>query len=138
MALLFGCLFLATVHDRSQLRTRVASIASKLPLVLDRQTAEQLAVSLAPMQAASPCGAGRPGCGPERAAPHLAESEPVRAAATTAGWFDTKPEPKANSQSPVAWDFDDPDVQLPVTSPWGFSIGGTNVSDEALEQVQAV
>jgi len=25
-----------------------------------------------------------------------------------------------------------------VTSPWGFSIGGTNVSNEALEQVQAV
>ena len=139
MALLFGCLFLATVHDRSQLRTRVASIASKLPLLLDRQTAEQLAASLAPMQAAPPCGAGQPGCGTEpAAAPRRAEREPVRAAATTAGWFDTKPEPKANSQSPVAWDLDDPDVQRPVTSPWGFSIGGTNVSDEALEQVQAV
>jgi hypothetical protein len=25
-----------------------------------------------------------------------------------------------------------------VTSPWGFAIGGTNVSDEALDQVQAV
>ena len=25
-----------------------------------------------------------------------------------------------------------------MSSPWGFSIGGTNVSNEALEQVQAV
>jgi hypothetical protein len=139
MALLFGCLFLATVHDRSQLRTRVASIASKLPLLLDRQTAEQLAPSLAPMQAASPCGAGQPGCGPEMvAAPPLAEREPVRAAVTAPGWFDTKPDPKATPQSPVAWTLDDRDPQRPVTSPWGFSIGGTNVSDEALEQVQAV
>jgi hypothetical protein len=139
MALLFGCLFLATVHDRNQLRTRLASIASKLPLVLDRQTAVELAASLAPIQTASPCGAGQPDCGTEMAAaPHRAEREPVQAAATSAGWFDTKPDPKANSQSPVAWDLDDPDVELAVTSPWGFSIGGTNVSDEALEQVQAV
>jgi len=139
MALLFGCLFLATIHDRSHLRTRLAWVASKLPLVLDWQTAAELAASLERLQAPSPCGAGQPGCGTEMAAaPLLAEREPVQAAAATAGWFDTKPDPKANSQSPVAWNLDDRDVQLPVTSPWGFSISGTNVSDEALEQVQAV
>lgn len=136
---LIGCLLLATSRDPSQLRMRFAWIANALALVLDRQTAEELATSLERIQAPSPCGAGQAGCGTEMAAaPHLAEREPVQAAAATAGWFDTKPGPKANSQSPVAWNLDDRDVQRPVTSPWGFSISGTNVSDEALEQVQAV
>jgi len=138
MALLFGCLFLATIHDRSRVRTSLAWVASKLSLVLDRQTAEQVAASLERLQAPSPCVAGQAGCGTEMAAPPLAEREPVQAAATTAGWFDAKPDPKAISQSPVAWTLDDREVQRPVTSPWGFSISGTNVSDEALEQVQAV
>jgi hypothetical protein len=136
MALLFGCLFLATSHDRSQLRTRLAWAASELPLVLNQP--EQLAASLERLQAQSPCNAKQPGCGTEMAAaPRRAEREPVQAAAT-AGWFDTKPDAKANAQSPVAWTLDDGEIQRPVTSPWGFSIGGTNVSDEALEQVQAV
>lgn len=139
MALLFGCLFLVTSHDRSQIRTNLAWTASKLSVLLDRQTAEQLAASLERRQAPSSCGAGQPGCGTEMAAaPLLAEREPVQAATTTAGWFDTKPDPKANSQSPVSWNLDDRDVQLPVTSPWGFSISGTNVSDHPLEQIHAV
>ncbi|MEX1060065.1 MAG: hypothetical protein WED13_03500, partial [Methyloceanibacter sp.] len=124
-------------------RTRLAWAASELPLLLDRQTAAELAASLERLQAPSPlpspCGAGQPGCGTEMApAPLLAEREPVQAAATAPGWFDTKPDPKTASQSPVAWNLDDRDVQRPVTSPWGFSLSGTNVSDQALEQVQAV
>jgi hypothetical protein len=137
--LLFGCLFLASVHDRGQVRTSLAWVANKLPLVLDRQTFEQLAASLERPQAPSPCGAGQPGCGPEPApAQPLTEPEPVQAAATAPSWFDIKPDSKQPSQSPVAWHLDDRDVQAPVTSPWGFSIQGTNVSDQALEQVQAV
>jgi hypothetical protein len=139
MALLFGCLFLATSHDRSQVRTRLAWAASELPLMLDRQTAAELAASLERNEAPSPCGAGQPGCGTEMAAaPPLAEREPVQAAATAPGWFDTKPDAKTTRQSPVAWHLDDRDVQRPMTSPWGFSLSGTNVSDQALEQVQAV
>ena len=139
MALLFGCLFLVTAHDPSQVRMRLMWIANELPLLLDQQTAEQLAASLARLETPSPCTAGQPGCGIEIApAPLPAEREPVQAAATAPGWFDTNPDPKAAPQTPVAWALDDRDVQRPVTSPWGFSIGGTNVSDEALEQVQAV
>ena len=125
MALLFGCLFLATIHDPSQLRMRLAWVASKLPLVLDRHIAEHLAASLERAPVAS------------SHASRSAEREAMQADAT-AGWLETKPDPKSTSQSPVAWTLDDRDAQLPVTSPWGFSIGGTNVSDQALEQVQAV
>jgi len=139
MAVLVGCLFLATTHDPSQVRMRFAWIASKLPLVLDGQIVDDLTKAIQQVSTSSSCGAGQPGCGTETAAaPLLAEREPVQAAATTAGWFDTRPDPKAKSQSPVAWNLDDRDVQLPVTSPWGFSISGTNLSDETLEQVQAV
>jgi hypothetical protein len=137
MAVLFGCLFLATIPDQNQVRTRLEWIASKFALALDRKTVGELAASLESIHAPSPCGAGQPGCGTEStAAPRRNEREPVQAAAV--GRFDTKQDPKPNSPSPVAWHPDEPGVQLPVTSPWGFSIGGTNISSEALEQVQAV
>ena len=58
-------------------------------------------------------------------------------ASATAGWFDTQAEPKAATY-PVAWSLDDGDAQAPVTSRWGFSINGTNVASEALEDVHAV
>jgi hypothetical protein len=143
MALLFGCLFLVTIHDRSHVRTRLAWVADKLPLVLDQQTATELAASLERLAAPSPspCSAGQPGCGPETAAaaPRIAapKPEPVEAAAA-ANWFAPKPAPKAASDSPVVWHLDDRDDKAPVTSPWGFSLDGTNVSDQALEQVEAV
>jgi hypothetical protein len=138
-ALLFGGLFLANVHDRSQMRASLAWVADKLPLVLHRQTAERLAASLDRLQAFSPCRAGQPGCGAQVApAQPPAEDEPVQAAATSPAWFETKPQATAASQAPVAWQLDARDVQGPVTSPLGFSIQGTNVSDRAMEQVQAV
>lgn len=122
MALLFGCLVLVTAHDRNELRTRLAWVAGKLPVALDRETVDQLAAPLSPGQA--------PASRPER--------EPMQAATAPAGWFDAKPDPKADPQSPVAWDLDQPDIQAPVISPWGLSIGGTNVSGQTLEQVEAV
>jgi hypothetical protein len=139
LALVSGCLFLATAPDRSQVRTRLEWVATKFPRLLDRQMAEELAASLARVQAPSPCGAGQPGCGAEMAgASPAAENKPVQAAATTPGWFDTKPATKAKSQSPVDWALVESGPQSPVTSPLGFSISGTNVSGEALEQVQVV
>jgi hypothetical protein len=137
MAVLFGCLFLVTIHDRNQVRPRLESIASNIALVLDPRAFDKLAASFESIDTPAPCGAGQPGCNTEPApAPRAGEPEPVQAAAS--GWFDAKPDPKANSQAPVAWELDAPGVQLPVSSPWGFSIGGTNVSNQALEQVQAV
>ena len=68
MALLFGCLSLVTIHDRTHVRDRLEWAASKLPLLLDQQTAERLAASLETIEAPSPCDAGQPGCGTEPAA----------------------------------------------------------------------
>jgi hypothetical protein len=135
VALLVGCLLLAIIHDRSHVRTSLAWVASKLPLVVDRQTAQELVSSLERSQARSPCAHGQPLC---RTPAPLAEPEPVQAATTTSVWFDSKPDRKARSQSPVAWSFDNRDVQFPVTSPWGLSISGINVSDQAMEDVHAV
>lgn len=121
MALLFGLLFLVTIRDRSELRSRLAWAASTVSLLLDRETAERLATALTPVHTQAP-----------RAGP-----EPVRAA-TSGGWYDPTPAPHADPQSPIAWDLDQPEIQSPVVSPWGFSIGGTNISGEALERVEAV
>ncbi len=125
MAVLFGCLILATTHDRSQVRTRLAWIAGKFPSVLDRQTAADLAASLE----RSPVAASPASPSPAR--------EAMQADAT-AGWLETKPDPKVDSPYPVAWRLDDRDVQPSSSGTEGFSISGTNVSDQALEQVQAV
>jgi hypothetical protein len=138
MAVLFGCLFLSTIHGPNQLRTRFAWIASKLPLVLDQQTVDDLATALEHIPASRPCDGQRPACGTAASGPSPpAERETVQAAAT-AGWFETKQEPKATSQSPVAWHLDDRDVQPASTDTAGFLISGTNVSDQTLEEVRAV
>ena len=135
MAAVAGCLFFVTIHDPSQGRAWLAWIEGKLPLVLDQQMAEELTASLERLAAYRPCDAGE--CSPPAsAAPPPAEREAMQAAAT-AGWFDTQAEPKAATY-PVAWSLDDRDAQAPVTSPWGFSINGTNVASEALEDVHAV
>jgi hypothetical protein len=125
MALLFGCLFLATSLDQSQVRTRLAWIASKLPLVLEQKTIADLAASLERARlAASP------------ASPSPAR-EAMQAAATS-GWLETKPDPKETLQYPVAWRLEGRDVQPASSSDGVFLISGTNVSDQALEEVHAV
>ncbi len=135
MALLFGCLFLATVHDPSQVRARLAWIANELSAggrpaeLLQRPRSgprtDPRTVALRPP--GSPAAArDRRGPLPR---PNGHRCRPRRR--PQAGSIPSRM-PKANSQSPVAWTLDDRDVQRPVTSPWGFSIGGTNVSDEAL------
>jgi hypothetical protein len=142
VAMFAGLLVFATVHDPGQAQTRLAWIADQLSLVADPQTVQTLESVLEPPPPSSPCDAGG---GPEcrataDAARPAAGPAPMQAAAAP-GWFglsqDPAPAPQANSQSPVAWTFDESGGQSPVTSPWGFSIRGTNVSDEALEQVQA-
>ena len=125
MAVLFGCLFLATTHDPSQVRTRFAWIASRLPLVLNRQIVDDLAASLERVPVAS-------------SPVSLSTRREAMQAAATAGWLDTKPDPKTNSQYPVAWRLDDHDVQPASSSDGVFLISGTNVSDQALEEVHAV
>ena len=46
IAVVAACLFLVAIRDPSQGRVRLAWIESKLPLVLDQQTADALAASL--------------------------------------------------------------------------------------------
>ena len=62
MALVFGFLFLSTVHDHSQFGMRFAWAASKLPLVLDRQSADYLASALEQLATFPRCNMGRQGC----------------------------------------------------------------------------
>ena len=135
IAVVAACLLLVAIRDPSQGRVRLSWIESKLPLVLDQQTADALSASLERIAAAPPCGTAE--CSTVASEPPPpAEHEPMQASAT-AGWFDTQAEPKAATY-PVAWSLDDRDAQAPVTSPWGFSINGTNVASEALEDVHAV
>ena len=96
MALVVGCLFLSTVHDHSQLRMTFAWAASKLPLVVDRQITDDLAVALEHLATSPRCDIGRQGC-------LLPTKGVARQPAAAAGWTKTKPDPKAMSRYPLAW-----------------------------------
>lgn len=137
-AMFVGLLFFATLHEPSQVQPRLAWIANQLSLVADSHTAAELKSAVASISLS--CDASqRPECRATAGAepPPAAEAEPMQAAVIT-DWPGRSRAPKATSQSPVAWNLDDGDGQLPVSSPWGFSISGTNDSDEALEEVHAV
>ena len=95
MALVFGCLFLLTVHDHSQIRTRFAWAASKLPLVMDRQIADDLAVVLKDLGTSPPCDIGRQGCSAVTSAALLRSV--AKEPAVAASWTETKPDIKAMS-----------------------------------------
>ena len=49
-----------------------------------------------------------------------------------------KQEARGASKSPVAWRLDDAGLRISSGSTGGFSVGGTNVSDKALEQIHGV
>jgi hypothetical protein len=49
-----------------------------------------------------------------------------------------KQEARGASKSPVGWRLDDAGVQISSGGAGGFSVGGMNVSDKALEQIHAV
>jgi spore germination cell wall hydrolase CwlJ-like protein len=100
IALVFGCLFLSTVHDHSQVRMSFAWAASKLYLVLDRQIAYDLAVALEHLAASPGCDIGRQGCSAATSAA-LLPTKGVAKQPAAAGWTETKP--KAMSRYPVAW-----------------------------------
>jgi len=135
---LIGCLLLATSRDPSQLRMRFAWIANALPLVLERQNLDDLATAIERASTSSSCDAGqRPECGTAASAKTPPAGREAMQAASTTSWFGSKPESKATSDSPVTWRLGDPQVQASSSS-GGFLIGGTNVSDQALEKVQAV
>jgi hypothetical protein len=180
MAALVGLLFVMTSPDQSQVRTRLAWLGSKLPLVLNGQVPDDLITAFEHLLTPSSCDASRrPGCRTVASAepppavasteppavastepPAVASAEPpavasveppatasaeppavrreaMQAAATT-GWLESKPESKSTSPSPVRWLLGDQHGQASSSSAEGFSISGTNVSDQALEQVHAV
>jgi hypothetical protein len=103
LASVFGCLFLSTVHDHNQVRMRFAWAASKLPLVVDRQTADDLAAALEQLATSRRCDLGRRGCNAAANAASLSTKRVEKQLAVVAGSTETKPDPKAISGYPVAW-----------------------------------
>lgn len=59
-------------------------------------------------------------------------------AASSPTWLEPQPAPADASGSPVLWALDDPAAQISAESAEGISIAGTNISDQALEEVQTV
>ena len=166
MAALIGLLFLVASQDPSQVQTKGVWIANELSLVADQKTVDELRGTIERLSAALSCSAGqKPGCSkaaraePPAAAPAIAGAPAMQAAATP-GWLELqqnpepeplkqeaakqeapkpearKQEPGVASQSPVIWRLYDSNAQVGGTE--GFSISGTNISNQALEQVQAV
>jgi spore germination cell wall hydrolase CwlJ-like protein len=100
IASVFGCLFLSTVHDHNQVRMRFAWVANKL---LDRQTADDLAAALEHLATSPRCDVGWQGCNAATSAALLPTQGMPNQPAAAAGWTETKSDPEAMSQYPVAW-----------------------------------
>ena len=82
---------------------RFAWAASKLPLVLDRQIADDLAAALEHLATSPRCDMGRQGCSAATSAALLPTKGVAKQPAAAAGWTETKPDPKAMSRYPDAW-----------------------------------
>lgn len=121
--------FVVTIDSPGQGRATLAWLASKLPL--DRGTADSLVAAIE-NAAMAPPKAREVTANAVSPAPR---SEPVQPAAAP-NWFAAKNPPQADPNSPVAWFIDDPNA--PVTSPLeeGLAIGGVNVSDRDLTDVE--
>ena len=135
-----GLLFFATVHEPGQVQSRLAWIADRLSLVTAPKFADELKSAVASISPS--CGVSEgPECPVTAAAmPPAAEPTPMQAAVAP-GWFGTSQIPRRHRKRHPnlrSLGFGESASQPPVTSPWGFSIGGTNVSDQALEDVHAV
>lgn len=131
-AVVAGAIFLATTETPAQGRARLAWLASKLPLVVDRQALDALTASLEQLVTS----AAQEGESAENTRSAPAPRRAIQAAATPS-WFGANSEPKSDANSPVVWFLDDPNA--PVVSPIedGFAIGGVNTSDQDLKQVHA-
>jgi spore germination cell wall hydrolase CwlJ-like protein len=82
---------------------RFAWAASKLPLVLDPQIADDVTAGLGHLATSSRCDIRRQGCDQAMSAALLPTKEVENQLAASAGWTETKPDPKAMSRYPVAW-----------------------------------
>ena len=136
--LVAGTIFLATTETPAQGRARLAWLASKLPLVIDRQALDALTAFRE--QLVTPAAHKREIAENTRSVPASRQapaSRPAMQAAATPSWFGANSKPKADAKSPVVWFLDDPNA--PVVSPIedGFAIGGVNTSDQDLKQVHA-
>jgi hypothetical protein len=128
IALLIGLMLFAASRHPAQVRGPLAWLEGQLQPVLDRETVAGLKSALE--RAASHASASRV------AAP--APGGEAMQAASSPNWLETQPAPADVSESPVLWAHDDPAAQISAGSAEGISIAGTNISDQALEEVQTV
>jgi hypothetical protein len=131
-AVVAGVIFVATTETPAEGRAKLAWLAEKLPLVVDRQTLDAVTASLEYILTP----AARDNGGPPSVASPSAPPQAMQAASTWS-WFGADSAPKSPGNSPVTWLLDDPNA--PVVSPIedGFAIGGVNTSDQDLSQVRA-
>ena len=74
----FGCLFLSTVHDHNHVRMWLAWTASKLPLMVNRQIADDLTATLEHLATSPRCDIGRQGCNEAMSAALLPTKKQLR------------------------------------------------------------
>jgi hypothetical protein len=168
MIALIGFLFVATLQYPSQVKPRLAWLASKLPLVLDQQTADSISKALAKLPGPPPslCGSGQqaacgaaanaavaadtasaPDTGSPAAVGSTTEAEPPSAepgsmqAAATPSWSPAPPpkeEQKPTASGPVVWLLDEQQPQASAGGSDAFAIDGMNASGQAMAGVHAV
>ena len=137
-----GLLFFATVHEPGQVQGRLAWIADRLSLVTAPKIADELKSAVASISPScgvsegSECPVTSAAMPPRRPSPRRCKPPSLRAGSAPLKIPRRHHKRHRNLRSLET--IGESASQPPVTSPWGFSIGGTNVSDQALEDVHAV
>jgi hypothetical protein len=126
-------------------------LARQLPKVLDQRTLDELIIAIDQSSSFSSCVNGRPKCKvasggesptPQHNDPRRSGSSfgapPARPAASTTIGLETKKDSEEISRWPVTWLPDDSTLQVSENLAPGFWIGGINMSDEPLREVQGI
>ena len=122
-------------------------LARQLPLLLDQRTLDELIIAIDQSSNSANCVREQPSCMVASRVPQdddprrtgsPSEAPPAKQAAFTTNWIETNKDSEEISRWPVTWLPDDSILQVSENPAPGLWIGGINISDEPLKEVQAI
>jgi hypothetical protein len=151
IATLVGTVFVSSFDDANEVRAGLMLLARQLPLLLDQRTLDELTIAIDQGSKSENCVRERPSCmvasrveslilqdDDPRRTESPSEAPPAEQAAFTTNWLETKKDSEKISRWPVTWLPDASILQVSENPAPGFWIGGINISDEPLREVQAI
>jgi hypothetical protein len=147
IAALIGIVFVSSFENVKQVRAGLTLLARQLPLVLDQRTLDELKIAIDQTSKSSKCIRERPSCmvasrvpspAPQDADARSSEARPAKQDASNTSLVETQKASEEISRWPVAWLPDDSALEVSENPAPGLWVGGINISDEPLREVQGI